>query len=216
MEKLIADISEHEIRENGFSPRELAAKADGVMLRLGWAGYNGELELDDDIAELIEASKAAGMHIGLYLYCYCKSPFAANLAANKAIRFAERYTGKIDLPIALMVSESRLPCLIGQGKEGLTDTVIAFLFEVERLGWQSMFATYTDFALIHLDMNRLKSRELWITDFLEKQEEISRLPEWDNCGIRRCFPNMSRCFKDYPKIIAEQGKNGFSSAFGKD
>ena len=204
MEKLIVDISEHEIRKNGFRPRELAKKADGIMMRLGWAGYNGELALDDDIDELIEASLAAGLHIGLYLYCYCKSPSAANLAANRAIQFVERYKGKIDLPIALMVSETHLPCLINQGKEGLTDTVIAFLFEVERLGWQGMFATYTAFAQTYLDMKRLKPRELWITDYRMDEDVMRNQLGRSDYAMWRYAPNISRYFKDYSENSLEK------------
>lgn len=210
MVKRIVDISEHEIRKNGFHPQKLAAEADGIMLRLGWAGYNGEIGFDDSIGENILSAAEAGLSVGLYLYCYCKSPTAANLAANRAVRFAKEYAGKIDMPIAIMVCETHLPCLISQGREGLTDTVTAFIFETERLGWQGMFATYTAFAQTYLDMNRLKNRELWIADYRLDEKVMQRQLGREDYGMWQLCSGgvgVSRCYKNYPKIIFEQGKN---------
>lgn len=203
MEKLIADISEHEIRENGFHPEKLAKEFYGVMLRLGWAGYNGELVFDDEIEEHIKAAADAGLHIGLYLCCYCKNPAAANLAANRAAKFASKFGEKIDLPIALSVKETHLPCLTGQGREGLTDTVSAFLFEIKRSGFIGILDTYAAFAMTYLDMNRLRQKELWITDFRMDEKAMRRQLKRDDWGMwRYSFDKMgfSRCRKDYPKM----------------
>lgn len=207
MEKLIADISEHEIRTNGFDPKKLAQGFDGVMLRLGWAGYNGELGLDDGIEENVLSAAEAGLDVGLYLYCYCKNPAAANTAAKRAADFADRVKAKITLPTALMVSETHLPCLIGQGKDGLTDTVAAFLFETGQSGYQAMFATYTAFARTYLDMSRLSNRDLWITDYRMDEKTMQRQLGREDYGMWRYKKGVSRCFKNYPAMAKERMKS---------
>lgn len=210
MEKLIVDISEHEIRKNGFCPEELARQAYGIMLRLGWAGYNGEIGYDDNIEQNIKAAAKAGLHIGLYLYCYCKNPTAANLAAGRAAEFADRQGGAIDLPIALSVRETQLPCLIGQGRDGLTDTAAAFLFEIKRSGYIGILNTYTAFALTYLDMSRLREKELWISDFRIDEKAMRRQLERDDWGMwQYSFDKMgySRCRKDYPQMRSFHDKS---------
>lgn len=221
MTKQMIDLSEHNFRRGEADWKKVAAAGiAGVMLRAGWAGYDGEIDFDEDIDRRIEAAGDAGLEVGLYVYAYCKTPAAAHIAAQRAAGLAERHKGKINLPIAIDVEETHLPCLVQQGREGLTDTVVAFLFEIERLGWQSMFYTYTAFAQTYLNMQRLKSRELWIADYrcdeavMQRQLGRNDYGMWQYAGeAGRCEGiygpcDRNICFKDYPLMIAKQMKNG--------
>lgn len=190
------------------------------MLRAGWAGYDGDIDFDENIEKNILDASRAGMEVGIYVYAYCKSPEAAHKAAGQVVGLAQRYTGMINLPIAFCVEETQLPCLILQGREKLTNTVIAFLFEVERLGWQSVFYTYTAFAITYLNMDRLKNRDLWIADYRKDADIMQRqlgrkdYGMWQYIGdsgecdgvIGSC--NRSYCYRDYPVEIAKAFKNG--------
>lgn len=71
----------------------------------------------------------------------------------------------INLPIGFDAEETKLNCLTAQGKTGLTDTVIAFLDEVKRLGYSALLYTYTSFAIAYLDRARLVAYDLWIADY---------------------------------------------------
>lgn len=221
MNKQVIDISEHNVRRGAIDWQKVKASGvDGVMLRAGWAGYEGDIVFDDSIDESITSAHAVGLDVGLYVYTYTKTPVAAHRAAGQVVELAKKHPGKITMPIAFDVEESHLPCLISQGKEGLTDTVIAFLFEIERLGYYGVFYTYTAFALTYLNMQRLISRDIWIADYRGDEAVMQRqlgrrdYGMWQYAGDNgRCDGvtgacNRSHCFIDYPLHIAKHMFNG--------
>ncbi len=220
MIKQVIDISEHNLRQGAIDwQRVRAAGIDGVMLRAGWAGYYGDLVRDDALDESIKAASTAGLAVGLYVYAYTKTPAAAHRAAGQAVEIAERHPGKINMPIAFCVWETDLPCLVGQGKEGLTDSVIAFLFEIERLGYCGVFHTYTAFALTYLNLTRLCARDVWIADYrgdeavLQRQLGRRDYGMWQYIGERGACDGVpggcrrSHCYIDYPLYIAKRRLN---------
>lgn len=220
MTKQVIDISEHNLRRGVIDwQRVKESGVFGVMLRAGWAGYEGGIVWDESIEESIMAAHRAKLHVGLYLYSYTKSPQAAHRSAAEITKFAERFMGIIDMPLAFDVEETNLPCLIGQGKQGLTDTVIAFLFEVQRSGWRGVFYTYTAFALTYLDMRRLAAREMWVADYRADEkimrEQLGReISMWQYAGESgKCDGvtgpcDRNHCYVDYPLEIAKSFQNG--------
>lgn len=221
MGKQVIDISEHNVRRGAIDwQRVKASGVEGVMLRAGWAGYEGDIVFDDSIEENIAAAHAAGLCVGLYVYTYTKTPEAAHRAAGQVIELAKRHEGKITLPIAFDVEETHLPCLVSQGKEGLTDTVIAFLFEIERLGYYGVFYTYTAFALTYLNMQRLAARDLWIADYRGDESVMQRqlgrkdYGMWQYIGSKGMCEGVigacdrNHCYIDYPPHIAKRMLNG--------
>lgn len=225
MNKQVIDISEHDIRRGAIDWQQVrAAGVAGVMLRAGWAGYDGEVVLDDDIDNSIKAASAVGLSVGLYVYAYTKTPTAAHRAAGQVVALAQRHPGKITMPIAFRVWETVLPCLVGQGKEGLTDSVIAFLFEIERQGYYGMFYTYTAFAQTYLNLTRLCTRDVWISDYRGDEAVMQRqlgrrdYGMWQYIGEQGVCDGVpggcgrSHCYIDYPLYIAKQKQNGQGKA----
>jgi len=51
--------------------------------------------------------------------------------------------------------------LIEQGKDGLTDTALALLFETERLGYYGIIHTDFDFADTYMYIERIKGKRFW-------------------------------------------------------
>lgn len=220
MNKQVIDISEHNIRHGAIDWQKVRASGiDGVMLRAGWAGYYGDLVKDDGIDDSIEAAHAAGLAVGLYVYAYTKTPAAAHCAAGQVVALANNHPGKINMPIAFCVWETDLPCLVHQGKEGLTNSVNAFLFEIERLGYCGVFYTYTAFAQTYLNLTRLCSRDIWIADYrgdeavLQRQLGRRDYGMWQYTGERSCCDGIpggcqkSHCYIDYPYYIAKHQLN---------
>ena len=220
----IIDISEHNVRRGAINWNQVrAAGVLGVMIRVGWAGYEGPIAgnnaLDHSLDASVKNAHAAGLDVGLYVYTYTKTPAAARIAAAECVEIAKRYPGIINLPIAFDVEETALPCLIQQGKNGLTTTVIAFLDEVKRLGYYAVWYTYTAFAIQYLDRTRLAPYDLWIADYRGNkslmQAQLGRsdygmwqyLGDTGNCiGVTGpCDRNY--CYKDYPQMIAKAGLN---------
>ena len=223
----IIDISEHNVRRGAINWKAVReAGISGVMIRIGWAGYAGGIAdnnaLDQSLDTSIRSAYAAGLDVGLYVYTYTETPAAARIAAAECVEIAKRYEGKIKLPIAFDVEETALPCLIQQGKAGLTDTVIAFLDAVKRLGYYAVWYTYTAFAIQYLDRRRLAPYDLWVADYrgneslLQSQLGRSDYGMWQYLGDKgTCAGVTGPCdrnygYKNYPKVIAAAGLNGLT------
>ncbi|MFV0497179.1 MAG: GH25 family lysozyme [Candidatus Fimivivens sp.] len=227
MAEIIIDISQHNTRCGAIDWHKVkAADIRGVMIRIGWAGYEGGIAdnnaLDQSLDASIRGAHAAGLDVGLYVYTYTKTPAAAKKAATECVTIAKRYPGIINLPIAFDVEETASPCLIQQGRKGLTDTVIAFLAQVEQLGYYVVWYTYTAFATQYLDRVRLAPYDLWVADYrgnealMQGQLGRSDYGMWQYIGDKGTCPGVegpcdrNYCYKDYPKVIAAAGLNGLS------
>lgn len=223
------DISEHNVRRGAINWSQVkAAGVAGVMIRVGWAGYEGGIAANNAVDQSLDASirgaHAAGLDVGLYVYTYTKTPAAAKIAAAECVEIAKRYPGIINLPIAFDVEETALPCLIEQGKSGLTDTVIAFLDEVKRLSYYAVWYTYTAFAIQYLNRVRLAPYDLWIADYrgseslLQTQLGRTDYGLWQYIGDKGVCPGVTGacdrnyCYNDYPAEIAKAGLNGLTVA----
>ncbi len=221
----LIDISEHNVRRGAIDwPKVKASGITGVMIRIGWAGYDGSIvgngAVDDSLDASIKGAHAAGLNVGLYVYAYTKTPAAAKIAAAECVEIAKQYPNMINLPIAFDVEETTLSCLTAQGKSGLTDTVISFLNEINRLGYYAVWYTYTAFAVQYLDRIRLAAYDLWVADYrnnealMQQQFGRSDYGMWQYLGDKGTCPGVvgpcdrNRCYRDYPSFIANLGLNG--------
>ena len=221
----IIDVSEHNTRRGPIDWQKVKASGvKGVMVRIGWAGYDGRIAannaLDDAYDASIRGAHAAGLDVGLYVYSYAKNPKAARIAAEECVEIAKRYPQMINLPIAYDIEETNLDCLTIQGKDGLAENANAFLFAVAQLGYYGMLYTYTAFAAQFLNMDMLRHRELWIADYrgneVLMQQQLGRTDYgmWQYIGdAGRCDGVIGSCdrnyvYKDYSLEIAKHFKNG--------
>lgn len=229
----IIDISEHNVRRGAINwPAVKAAGITGVMIRIGWAGYEGGIAdnnaLDQSLDASIRGAHAAGLDVGLYVYTYTKTPAAAKIAARECVQIAKRYPDMINLPIAFDVEETALNCLTAQGKTGLTNTVIAFLDEVKRLGYYAVLYTYTSFAMQYLDRARLAAYDIWVADYrgdetlMRSQLGRSDYGMWQYIGDKGVCAGVTGpcdrnyCYRDYPAVIAAAGLNGLVASTPTD
>lgn len=223
----IIDISEHNVRCGAINWSAVKASGvTGVMIRIGWAGYEGGIAdnnaIDKSLDISISGAHTAGLDVGLYIYTYTKTPEAACIAAAECVEIAKRYPGIINLPIAFDVEEVKLNCLTSQGKSGLTNTVIAFMEEVKRLGYYAVYYTYTSFAMQYLDRARLAHYDLWVADYrgdealMQSQLGRSDYGMWQYIGEKGTCAGITGacdrnyCYRDYPVVMAETGYNGLS------
>lgn len=223
--KEVIDISEHNSRRGKIDWQAVKASGiSGVMMRIGWAGYDGGImsnnALDKSLDANIKTAHSVGLNVGLYVYTYTKTPEAARLAAAECVQIAKQYPNMINMPIAFDVEETSLPCLIQQGKEGLTDTVIAFLDGVNANEYYASWYTYTSFARQWLNLQRLANRDLWIADYRKNevvmQAQLGRRDYgmWQHTGDKGTCPgitgacDLNHCYKEYPELIANAGMNG--------
>ena len=147
------DLSEHNTRRARVDFN--AVKQSGVnfaIVRAGWCGYEGEIDVDDNLDRTIRDALEAGVDVGLYVYSYAKSDQAARVAARALVDVAKQYT--ITYPLVFDVEETRDPCLLSQGRIGLTSTIAAFCKEIQALGYYAMWYTYSAFVQQYLDQSR--------------------------------------------------------------
>lgn len=223
----IIDISEHNVNRKSIDWLKVkAAGVSGVMIRIGWAGYDGGIASNNAIDQNLDASiigaHAAELNVGLYVYTYTKTPAAAKVAARECVEIAKQYPSIINLPIAFDVEETSLPCLTQQGVSGLTDTVITFLDEVKRLGYYAVWYTYTAFAAQYLDRTRMTDYDLWVADYRDNEALMQRqlgrsdygmwqyLGDNGTCSGVTGACDRSHCYVDYPAEIAKAELNGLA------
>ena len=75
MERIpVIDISVHNTRRGRIDfQRVYNSGVRGIMIRIGWAGYEGEIVEDESLEDSVIRAAAAGLGVGLYVYSYCTS-----------------------------------------------------------------------------------------------------------------------------------------------
>ena len=215
MERIpVIDISVHNTRRGRIDfQRVYNSGVRGIMIRIGWAGYEGEIVEDESLEDSVIRAAAAGLGVGLYVYSYCTSEQAAKKAAQQAVETARRFVGKITYPIVFDVEETQTAALINLGREELTDTVIAFCEEVQQLGYYAMWYSYPYFIQTHLEADRLQPFDLWIADYSTTVNYDEFYGMWQYIGNGGTCPGVTGpcdrdyAFQDYPAIIRRAGLN---------
>lgn len=182
-----------------------------VMIRAGWADDQGKIREDATLADSVEKAYQAGLKVGLYLYDYCSSLEAHRIAARNLIAIANRFSGKLEMPLALDVEETSLPVLTSQGREGLTAGVIAFLNEIQKAGYYAVWYSYTSFIKQHLNQEKLKAYDLWLADYrLTPWNTIYGILQYSGDGTCPGVKgpcDLNHTTKNYPEILRKAGLN---------
>lgn len=141
----------------------LGYKVRFAMIRIGYSTTLDRLALKH-----IAGCKAAGIHVGLYLYSYATTEKEAIAEANfvlKAIR-DNNLDGCITYPIAFDVEEERTLKL---GKAKVTAICKAFLDTIEAANYQSMLYLCANSVVNHVDINALSKYWLWVAAYIKKE-----------------------------------------------
>ena len=219
----VIDISEHNTRRGKIDFAKVKQSGvSGVMIRIGWAGYEGGLDVDDNLHDSITSAAAAGLGVGLYVYTYATSTAAAKRAAQEAVAIAQRYLQMITYPIVYDIEEEKISCLTSLGKRVLTETVIAFCDEVQRQRYYAAWYTYTYYATQYLEVSKLAAYDLWAADYRTKDKLDAQIGRgygmWQYIGDKGTCPGVTGpcdrnyAYRDYPVIIKKAGLNGFGKA----
>lgn len=208
--KYQGDIDWAKVKESGI---------DGVMVRIGIAGWDGTMHSLDPYAEKnVKGAAAAGLNVGLYIYSYNRTPDAAKVTAQICVDFAKQFPGVINMPIAYDVEETTDDCFRRQGKQGTAKTIKTFCDEVLRLGYFPCWYTYTSFAQNLIDTSILSGYDYWVAHYAADIELVRRsnplFSMWQYIGDKgRCDGvnggcDRNYCYVDYPAIIGLKGLNG--------
>jgi GH25 family lysozyme M1 (1,4-beta-N-acetylmuramidase) len=183
-----------------------AAGKSFAFVRLGWAGYDGPIAgnggIDSMFAANAKGAKAAGLHVGAYVYSYCKTAEAARIAAQEAIQLAKQ--AGIDYPIAFDIEDKQYQTM---GRTLNTSITVAFLNEVAAAGLAPLLYTYKAFADAYLDMAQI-SADVWIAQYADKCTYSGPYTIWQHSGSGKCDGVAGACdldvaYKDYAVAVAE-------------
>lgn len=183
-------------------------KTDFALIRAGYGRTSAQT--DTKFSANYLGCKSAGIPCGAYWFSYAESVEDAKLEAKACL---EVIRGKqFEYPIYYDVEDSRILAL---GKAAVSKIIRAFLDTLEAEGYfaglymsAEPFLTYTE--------ESIRSRyALWIADYTNKRPDISGLGVWQKSSTGSVTGitgnvDLDEAYIDYPKIIKEAEKNGFS------
>lgn len=229
----VADINEmnagEEMKDNAFSPvygidvskhqgeiNWQAVKESGkkfVLIRIGWSWYDGGLDADVNFSKNVQQALAAGLDVGGYIYAYDLTPEAAAIAADLAAKMCAPY--QFRYPI--FYDQEYEPCIKALDKVRRTDNCLAFMQEMEKLGYATGMYASLDWFKNWVDDSRLSSFDHWVAQYGSECTYSGNFQLWQYAGSAgRCNGvsgacDLNKCFIDYPKKIAEKGLNGLKA-----
>lgn len=148
---------------------QVKGQIDFAILKLGNIGDNQKFWLDNVFEENYAECKRLGIPIGVYVYCYCNSPENASIAGEQVRNYLD--DKPLELPIYIDMEDPEIKI---EGKDRLTEIVIAFNTEIEKAcKWAGVYANLDWFRnYLHADIIKEKYTT-WIAhiDFTSNQDK---------------------------------------------
>ena len=136
---------------------KVKGQIDFAILKLGNIGDNKKFWLDETFENNYNSCKALGIPVGVYVYSYTNNVDNAKIAGQEVANYVKNLN--LELPVYLDMEDKELK---PEGKEKLTQTVINFNTEIEKIGkWAGVY--------FNLD---------WINNYLNKDEIKKRYTTW--------------------------------------
>ena len=190
------------------------AGVEFAMIRAGWSGYQGGLNLDKNFHTNVEGVQKVGMPWGVYLYAYDKTPEAAVISARRLAQELKSY--RIPYPVAYDMED---PQYLHYSKGENTAIARAFLEELQGQGFYVMLYTFTNFANGYLNMEELRAYDFWVADYREQVGYKGPYGMWQYSNVGRIegigvSVDLNWAYKDYPGIMEAASLNGFGQPDG--
>lgn len=159
------NVSKHNSALNFKSMK--SAGIDYVMIRLGARGYStGQITLDDNFVENIEAAIEAGLDIGIYFYSQAINQEEATQEANFVIQNLEPYRASINYPIAFdmeNVANDRAR-IDGLSRDDKTTITTTFLSGIQAAGYVPMIYGNKEWLIKNVDLTKLQDYDVWLSE----------------------------------------------------
>lgn len=178
------------------------------------------LRVADRFEENIRNAKAAGMNVGVYWFCHARSVQEAKEEADYCLKTIAGY--QLEYPVVCDYEYSALKNgnPLAYDRQGMTDTVMAFMKRTQDNGYYSMLYTNTDFSSNYLDMSRItKDFDIWFAGYSVSAPTM-KCGMWqysesgyvdgldlDNNGIKQVDLDVS--YKNYPAKMKKYHVNGY-------
>ncbi|MBQ7542541.1 MAG: glycoside hydrolase family 25 protein [Clostridia bacterium] len=199
------DVSEYQ-SEIDWEKVKAAGKTFAI-LRCGYGRY--ESQIDRRFLENYKNAKAAGVHVGAYLFSYAVTPEQAREEAHNCLALIR---GKrFEYPIVYDVETAAQRKL---GKEKLSANVQAFCETMEQNGCYVSLYSNLDFLRNVLTTAVTSRYDIWLAQWASKPTYTGAFGMWQYSatgrvnGIRGAV-DLDAAYKDYPAIMRRNGLNGF-------
>ncbi len=159
------NVSKHDSALNFKSMK--SAGIDYVMIRLGARGYGtGQITLDENFVENIEAAIEAELDIGIYFYSQAINQEEATQEANFVIQNLEPYRANIKYPVAFDMEnvpndKARTDGLSRDDKTTITAT---FLSGIQAAGYIPMLYGNKEWLIKNVDLTKLQDYDVWLSE----------------------------------------------------
>lgn len=158
----VIDVSYH--NGNIDFAKVRAAGYKGVIIR---AGY-GTKTVDKKFIQNIKGAIAAGMHIGVYWFMYCKNAEEARQNAVKCVQTIEPYKKHINLSVWSDYEYDSDRYAPGQTVQSRTEFVEVFNSTVAASGYECGTYTNIDYYNNKFDKKVIDKRPKWIARYASK------------------------------------------------
>lgn len=183
-----------------------AAGYKGAMLR-AVGNRNGVPYIDPTFEDNYANAKAAGLDIGVYYYT---DAITEKLADEELAALWKALRGKeLTMPVAVDMEDETLAVL---KPNDLTNLAAYHLEQIEKMGFFAQLYTYTNYANVHLDMERLAGRwDVWLADYTGKTPKVQFKYSAHQHSSEGRVPGINGPVDldvttvNYPKIIKTKG-----------
>lgn len=189
------------------------AKSEGVKFAILRGAYS--TSKDVKFEQYYNACKGLNIPVGVYLYSMAKSVSEARTEANFLINNVLK--GKqFEYPIYMDVEDKVQRAL---GKDLLTDIVITFCDTLEKAGYYVGIYSSASFFATYMHESKLERFDKWIAQWSKSCTYNGEYGMWQFGGetnkirsnkIAGVVCDQDYALKDYPKIIKENGLNGYN------
>lgn len=185
-------------------------KASGVQFALIRAGYGDTLSYPSQIDTQYERNyaelKAKGVPVGVYFYGYALNAEQAKREAQSCLALLKGK--KFEYPIYYDVEEYSI---FKSGKTG--EICKAFIDKLEKAGYWVGIYTYRS-AMGYFPSYIKDKKAMAIAEYGDKLNYNGQYGIWQNSSSWTVAGISGRvdhdyCYVDYPKLIKENGKNGY-------
>lgn len=193
------------------------AADSGVRFAMIRAGYGGSLLQKDEQADAnLKGAIDAGIDVGAYWFSYALSEEEAREEARLLIEVVKAY--RLTYPLCFDFEEASAEYAKEKGvtidRQTVTAFARAFCDELRKNGWYPANYANKDYLTHYYDQSALADIDLWYAHYANELDRTD-VDLWqytdagDVPGISG-HVDMDYALKDFPKIIRENGYNGFT------
>ena len=189
---------------------------DFVIIRAGFGQL--ESQVDKSFKRNIEAAINSQVDVGAYWFSYATNINEAKTEARLFAKLMEPYKNKVKYPLYYDYEYSSYDYSVSKGviptKKLITDMTIAFIEELDRLGWYGGVYTNPDYYYNRYENERLKPYSLWLAQYNSKNDlpcDIWQYSSTGNVDGIYGYTDLNQCFTDLSSKIISLNKNGFNS-----